>query len=53
MSTINFDAIPAYTREYLADATLRAVRETLSTPEGRALIARKTEERKRKEAEKK
>ena len=49
MSTLDFDAIPAYMVDNIARDTLRAVKRTMKTPEGRALLDRKVEERKRKE----
>lgn len=53
MATLNLDAIPDWMAESIARDTLRAVKRTMQTPEGRALLERKIEEEKKKEAENK
>ena len=37
MNTINFDEIPQHTKDYLAAATLAAIRRFAKTEEGKAL----------------
>lgn len=49
MSTLNYDTIPDWVASNIARDTLRAVKRTMQTPEGRAMLDRKVEERKRKE----
>lgn len=52
MSTLDFDAIPDWMASNIARDTLRAVKRTMQTPEGRALLEKKIEDRKKKEANK-
>ena len=52
MSTLNLNAIPDWMADNMARDTLRAVKRTMQTPEGLALLERKIEEKKQKEAKK-
>jgi hypothetical protein len=52
MSTLDFDAIPDWMASNIARDTLRAVKRTMQTPEGRALLEKKIDERKKKEVNK-
>lgn len=46
MSTLDFDAIPDWMASNIARDTLRAVKRTMQTPEGRAMLDRKIAEKK-------
>lgn len=49
MDTLNFDAIPDYTCDYISSATLRAVKRFLATDAGKAMKD-EIDKEKRKEA---